>query len=74
MKEHKEINIQEMEKGISEMERNMHEMNETKEKNFVVLHNLRDENYQLTRTIEVTNELVFNLEVKVSQKDNLITE
>ena len=45
MKEHKEINIQEMEKGISEMERNMHEMNETKEKNFVVLHNLRYENY-----------------------------
>jgi len=28
----------------------------------------------MTRTIEVTNELVQNLELKVSQKDNLITE
>jgi len=34
-----------MENGIGEMEKNMHEMNETKEKNFMVLNNLRDENY-----------------------------
>ena len=71
MQEHKEINIKEMENGISEMEKNM---NETKENNFFVLNNLRDENYQLSKTIEVTNELVQNLEAKIDQKDNLISE
>lgn len=69
MKDYKEKTIKEMEENIAEMEKNM---DKTKEQNFLLLNNLKDENDQMQKTIEVTNELVKKLENKIINKDSLI--
>ena len=63
--------IKEMEKRFEEMEKNV---NQSNEKHFMVLGNLRDENDQMQKTIEVTNELVKKLESEIYNKSLLISE